>query len=382
MLNSLCSILRPVLPITVEGAKSYYFLRRLLTTPHLPSNLRQNVQQLDDCPTIHLLIPPPIPLVGSDIVNALKPHVEVDWLPILRTTKIPLDPPTSFEQATLWSENYWPCTFNPASQTLQKAPPIHVIRTVQFELDKGAFLESCFRLAHLAAAEAVQSCIGREVAAVVVDTAKEEVIAVAGDGRWFERSNDAMSDERYPRSSNEGRPEHHALMRVIAMVANKENRQLNREETQFNVMASKQDNDLEGRAITPIEKLYAATNADMWTHHHQHLEFPKPQTTKRADAYLCNKLDIYLTHEPCVACSMAMIHSRIRACIFQRRMPLTGALWAEKDYAGLGYGLFWREELNWRILTFRYLPSNSGLGKENKNVRHEGDHLDERTFHA
>lgn len=382
MLTLLFSILRPVLPSIVEGTKSYYFLRRLLTTPHLPSHLRQNIQRQDDCPTIHLLIPPPLPLVGSEIVNLLKPHVGVEFLPILRTARIPLDHPTSLEQAALWSENYWPCTFNPASQPLQKAPPMHVLRRVQAELDKQAFLESCFDLANLAAAEAVQSVIGRKVAAVVVDPVKEEIIAVAGDGRWFGRSNHAMRGEIYSRASDEGRPEHHALMRVIAMIADKDERQETGENIRSQKMATKQDNDLGGRAITPIEKLYAATNADMWTHHDRTLNFLKPQSIKRADAYLCNELDIYLTHEPCVACAMAMVHSRFRACIFQRRMARTGALCAEKDYAGLGYGLFWRKELNWRALTFQYLPSNLALGKDKENVGHESDRLAETTFHA
>ncbi len=35
-------------------------------------------------------------------------------------------------------------------------------------------------------------------------------------------------------------------------------------------------------------------------------------------------------------------------------MPEAGGFCAEKDGGGLGYGMFWRKELNWRVMTFEY----------------------------
>lgn len=33
---------------------------------------------------------------------------------------------------------------------------------------------------------------------------------------------------------------------------------------------------------------------------------------------------------------------------------------------GLGYGLFWRKELNWRVLGWEFLPNSTDAGKEDK----------------
>lgn len=374
-------ILKDIVPDNDKQRTPAYFLRRLVTSPHLPDHLRQNVQQ-DNCSTVHLLIPPPLPPVADVIVTFLAAEIEFEQAPAVRTIQIPLDPPTTSEQAVLWSKNYWPCIFNPASQAQQKAPPLHVLRTVQTELNKEAVLESYFGLAHVAAAESVQSHAGREVGAVVIDPVKEEVIAVAGDARWFGLTADPANGDIHSRQFPDGRPEHHALMRAIAMVSRIEEHRRSGDKILPHAMDQNDDSDLRGRSITPIEKLYADTNVEVSGPTQRFVKLPKPQSAERPDAYLCNGLDVYLTHEPCVACSMAMIHSRIRTCIFQRRMPGTGGLCAEKDDAGLGYGLFWRKELNWRVLTFQYFPAGADPDGSNGEMGVRADRHVGPMFHA
>lgn len=71
--------------------------------------------------------------------------------------------------------------------------------------------------------------------------------------------------------------------------------------------------------------------------------------------YLCHGLRVYINHEPCVMCSMAMIHSRVEAVIFRKdiqgcRDGMQGHIRAEDSC----YGLWWREELNWRFFAFTY----------------------------
>jgi tRNA-specific adenosine deaminase 3 len=81
--------------------------------------------------------------------------------------------------------------------------------------------------------------------------------------------------------------------------------------------------------------------------------------------YLCHDLEIYCTHEPCVMCSMAILHSRFGKTIFQHRMPKTGGMCSDGD---LGHGLFWRKELNWTLLAWQWIPSTNDRQAEPANL--------------
>lgn len=51
-----------------------------------------------------------------------------------------------------------------------------------------------------------------------------------------------------------------------------------------------------------------------------------PCPPKRESGYLCTGLDVYVTREPCVMCSMALLHSRVRCVIYEDRNPEAGGL--------------------------------------------------------
>ncbi|KAI2698688.1 hypothetical protein CBS147332_8480 [Penicillium roqueforti] len=99
--------------------------------------------------------------------------------------------------------------------------------------------------------------------------------------------------------------------------------------------------------------------------------------TRSQGGYLCTDLDVYLSHEPCLCCSMGLLLSRFRSVIFPRRGRLAsgglssepvGPVADELDQAAEAdtstvdkegergyYGLHWRKELNWRALGFEFV---------------------------
>jgi tRNA-specific adenosine deaminase 3 len=46
--------------------------------------------------------------------------------------------------------------------------------------------------------------------------------------------------------------------------------------------------------------------------------------TPQSDGHFACGYDFYVTHEPCVMCCMAMVHSRVRRCVFWKEMASTG----------------------------------------------------------
>ncbi|KAJ6188871.1 hypothetical protein N7519_003779 [Penicillium mononematosum] len=105
--------------------------------------------------------------------------------------------------------------------------------------------------------------------------------------------------------------------------------------------------------------------------------------TRSQGGYLCTDLDVYLSHEPCLCCSMGMLLSRFRSVIFPRRgrlgtgglssEPVVGPVADELEQAGEAdasavdrqdergyYGLHWRKELNWRALGFEFVEDGNG----------------------
>ncbi|CAG8976316.1 hypothetical protein HYALB_00005722 [Hymenoscyphus albidus] len=239
----------------------------------------------------------------------------------LSTTEIPLLAPTSAEQAKGWSEKYWPCVYK---KSIPFGPHVAIVSRAQEEVLRGVrgWMDSAWGLADAAREEGV----GEGVGVVIVERRGGEarVVVGAGDGRWC----------RWGREEGgEGNVTAHAVMRGIGMVSEG----LARDYTSPS-------------AIPP----FPDTEGGIFRNHPLlDLENDLPEKEVDVGGYLCHDLEIYCTHEPCVMCSMAIVHSRFGRAVFEKRMCGTGGLCA--DEGGLGHGLWWRKELNWTMLGWRWV---------------------------
>jgi tRNA-specific adenosine deaminase 3 len=255
------------------------------------------------------------------------------------------------------------------------------------------------------------------------------IVAAAGDARyWDRRSSDwgAMAGNAND-PDLEGGPDLHALMRAVAMIASR------RADDNSETSPSLPSAPSHIPPLTPLEShfLYASPVAVSCEHDQLALcsrpdsasdpaaesSFERPAAGRirshSQGGYLCTGLDIYMTHEPCLSCSMGMLLSRFRAVIIPRRgrmitgglasepfpsraaqsptagslagtrhsreeehtgttsldprsreetvggMPKLAASSATTDLRRNYYGLHWRSELNWRAFGFEFVEEDS-----------------------
>jgi tRNA-specific adenosine deaminase 3 len=275
------------------------------------------------CPTKHIQHANLFALLRQcppfDAKNAMTPRVFYVTVPTLA--------PISGEQAAEWSDKYWPISYK-NTNPYGPHPSLVQRNAAEIEGEAGSWLA----LANTAGKQISDQCLGEPIGVVVVDRMKgtPQVIAVAGDCRW--RSPNGTAEPH----TGTGNVMAHAVQRAIAMVAKKRLR------------ISGTDPALLDRSLfcdsplTEVEKEY----------------YEKDNIA--SSGYLCVDLDIYLTNEPCVMCSMAILHSRFRRCIFSTRMPHTGGMTSDNvdvksASGGLKHGLFWRpSELNWKFLAWEF----------------------------
>ena len=261
--------------------------------------------------------------------------------PHIRTIKVPVTPPLSHEQAKQLSQQYWPTVYkggNPFGPH-----PAMITRAVdEIQSQAGHYMSLATRAGEATSAEGK----GEPFGAVVVErsnSAGPSVVAVAGDARW-----DNITEAR---SQGNGNVMAHAVMRVVGMVAKQRVTAYNTHKT-HETSDRKQPNYFADEPLTAFEKdIYSSCRL-------------------APGGYLCLDLELYLTHEPCVMCSMAINHSRFGRVVFGQRMPRTGGLAADvvaddNDNASSVmeeeaaprpcYGLWWCEQLNWKFLTWQWV---------------------------
>ena len=292
-------------------------------------------------PVLHYLVCPTSVITMKGLYNILsskESSLGIDFEPHLRIIPVPLNPPSSEKQARDWSQQYWPTVYKGGNP--YGPHPALVSRVLE---DLHSRVGKCMDLAKRVGEEVLLSSKGEPIGAVIVDRGGGKattVVVVAGDARWH-------GVDKVEQSGN-GNVTAHAIMRAIGMVARKRRASLHRALPAEN---AHEESDLDtDRPLTCLERDIYATS------------------TIEGEGYLCLDLELYITHEPCVMCSMALLHSRFSRVIFGQRMPRTGGLSAvspnkRDSYTkisdrGLGYGLFWRQELNWRHLAWQWLAGD------------------------
>lgn len=292
-------------------------------------------------PALHLLICAASVLPLHQVLQSLfllDVFKNRDSGPQIRMIPIPLLPPTSEEQAQSWSEKYWPTVYK---RNNPFGPHPSIISRTEQEIRKtvGDWME----LARFAGNEASEEMRGEPVGAVIVDrnalTGAAPVV-VAGDARWNNTGQAALDGG--------GNVMAHAVMRAIGMVAHKRRVLLGPEYDSANELDS-----LQIFADNPVSEI----EDEIYS-----------KTTLSPGGYLCLDLELYVSHEPCVMCSMAILHSRFGKVIFGKCLPRTGGISADMDSdvgngetgrLGVGYGLFWRPELNWKLLAWQWVDDDS-----------------------
>lgn len=297
-------------------------------------------------PAEMLVILAPCSAILRETLHDALAQLDVHVAAALRTVNVPKLAPTSAEQARVWSEKLWPTVYkrhNPFG------PHASLVERAQAEVQReiSRWMALAFQVArerrngadfdHGASGDSKQGGMesgrGLESGVVIVQRNKDglgHVIAAAGDARWIGWCHGGT-----------GNVFGHAAMRAIGMIGEGLRR---RNEQRTEGTGDSPASDSEGTTDTLF--LHRPINC-----------IEEQHTTMLGDAtgYLCLDLEVYCTHEPCVMCSMAIVHSRFARIVFRYPMPRTGGIMAE---GGLNHGLWWRKELNWSMLAWQCIPDS------------------------
>ena len=318
-----------------DSANPLPHLRRCAKPTDLPAHLK--TQFMNDTPAgrqihvakstwIYIIVGEVKDFGKEELTQALSVIEGLEKTLFIAAIPIPLLAPTSQIQAAMWSSQFWPTVYR-KNNPLGPHPSMISRGTEDIREDASLWMA----LAHRVAIQAKEAGIGEAIGAVIVQRSegKSQLVGLAGDARWHQESGGLDVPNN---------PMTHCVLRAISMVAQK----LVRHERRTNGIPNNPPN-LEYNAFqdAPLLEL----ERECFKQEHPNL-----------DGYLCHGLELYVTHEPCVACSMGILHSRMGKTIFSKHMPRSGGLSSDDrpDGGGRGLGLFWRRELNWSLLAWEW----------------------------
>lgn len=320
-------------------------LRRIVTPQSLPAHLRSflvggGLSQVNTESDVEISVKELFVLVAPtnavDLSVLQECLLSTSWwkdgkLPAIHVVAVPVLAPTSQEQATSWSNSHWPTVYKKNNPF---GPHPSIVSRAESEIQGE--VSTWMKMAKGAALCSQREGYGEAIGAVIVERkgGVSYAVALAGDGRWIQGQRDGKGP---------GNVMAHAVLRGIAMVAQKlKNDPGNHDTLDASSVDFERDHFFEKPLSVQEQEVFGTNQLS-------------------SDGYLCHNLEIYLTHEPCVMCSMAILHSRFGRVVFGQRAPGTGALCAEVgpqessiSHGGLGHGLFWRKELNWCLMAWQY----------------------------
>ncbi|WPH04262.1 Hypothetical protein R9X50_00715100 [Acrodontium crateriforme] len=317
--------------------------------------------------TLYLLICPTNVISMADLHSLLLDYTPFassaeSWAYplVIKEVTVPLLSPTSPAQADEWSNKYWPTFYRKTNPF--GAHPVSMSKAedeLQTSECNGFGVEHALELAEEVAQITKGEGLGVGTGCVIVERVegKPEIIAVAGDARYKPLSVPAADE---PHGCSPGNVMAHAAMRALGFVGRK---RLRVASGQVSKAAAKAESNFANVGLAHDETARDGFFLDLPVNSFEQKYFDNDNI--KPDGYLCLKLEVFLTHEPCMMCSMALVHSRVGRVIFKHRMPETGGLTAElvrndTGPVGLGYGLCWRKELNWQFMCWEYIQQTHG----------------------
>ncbi|KAI9893746.1 MAG: tRNA-specific adenosine deaminase subunit tad3 [Vezdaea aestivalis] len=341
-------------------------LRRFVRRNQLPDYVRNTVtpeeievgqRPNNDIGRLYFLACLTSTIPASDLCVVLEPFIKPTWPDEdiqIRRVLVNLSPPLTEEASSRDTRKYWPSTFKKNNPF---GPQASALATAKVEMQPVT--SRYMNLANTVALEGKALGLGAAVGAVIT-TRDHKIVAVACDTRYA-----PLATPNPTPGSDTGNPMCHAVLRAISMVA-RQRRKL--DPLRPNVRQGETEETFCDKPMTATEQMSST------------------ESVLEPSGYLCLHLDIYLTHEPCVMCSMALLHSRFTRVVIGKRVRSTGGLFADRQK---GYGLGWRDELNWRFITFQWHPETTTLrtgrsrrGRAVVKPERGGEIEVSKTFHA